>query len=113
MDFPYRFCRNAWLPFTRGAEERTICKAMVRPLLEYGKAIWGPLGDIKIVESVQHKATKIINHLRDNSYEEILKELKLPSLTYRRHCGDMVQVYKIVNGVIRIDGTKSGPQRVA
>ena len=49
-----------------------LYKAMVRPHLEYGNTIWGPFykGDIKLVESVQRRATKIIPELRDKPYEE-------------------------------------------
>ena len=61
---------------------------MVRPHLEYGSAIWGPYyqADIKTVEAVQHRVTKLIPTLR---IEDRLKSLKLPSLVYRRRRGDM------------------------
>ena len=77
---------------------------MVRPVLEYGNAIWGPFFqcDIKTVESVQRRATKLIPHLSDLSYEERLHNLKLPSLAYRRKRGDMILMYKIINEKIRI-----------
>ena len=49
----------------------TLYKSMVRPHLEYGNAIWGPcyMGDMKLVEGVQRRATKLIPQL----YEERLK----------------------------------------
>ena len=45
------------------------------------------------------RATKIIPSLADLPYTERLKELKLPTLSYRRVRGDMIQVFKIMNGM--------------
>ena len=83
----------------------TLYKALVRPHLEYGNAIWGPfyLGDIRKVEAVQRRATKIIPELKDKPYEERLRELELPSLVYRRMRGDMILMFKVMNGAVRID----------
>ena len=93
--------------------------------MEYGNTIWGPFyeGDIKMVESIQRRATKMITGLHDKPYEERLKELKLPSLVYRRRRGDMIQMYKVINGLVRINvgdlftsakvsHTRGHPQRV-
>ena len=78
---------------------------MVRPHLEYGNAIWGPffIGDAKMVEAVQRRATKLIPELKNQPYEFRLRALNLPSLVYRRKRGDMIQVYKILNGMVRVD----------
>ena len=95
--------------YTRDAKTiACLYKAMVRPHLEYGNTIWGPFykGDIKLVESVQRRATKIIPELRDKPYEERLRKLRLPSLTHRRRRGDMIQMYKVVKGIVRIDMSK-------
>ena len=72
---------------------------MVRLHLVYGNTIWGPYyqGDIKAVESVQRRATKLITVLKDKSYEEGMRELKLPSLVYRRRRGNIIQMFKIMN----------------
>ena len=59
--------------------------------------------DIKKLEAVQRKATKLITSLKDKPFGERLKELKLPSLVYRRKRGDMIQMYKIMNNLVRID----------
>ena len=82
-----------------------LYKAMVRPLLEYGNVIWGPhyKMDMRSIESVQRRATKLIPELRDKSYEERLQQLSLPSLVYRRRRGDMIVMYKIVKGLVRVD----------
>ena len=83
----------------------TLYKAMVRPHLEYANSIWGPFykGDIKTAEAVQYRSTKLIPELKDKPYEDRLKALQLPSLTYRRKRGDMIQMYKIMNTLVRID----------
>ena len=81
---------------TRDARTITaLYMAMVRPHLEYGNTKWGPFyeGDIKMVESIQRRATKMITGLHDKPYEERLKALKLPARVYRRRRGDMIQMY--------------------
>ena len=37
--------------------------------------------------------------MRDCTYEERLKILKLPSLKYRRYRGDLIQTFKIIKGI--------------
>lgn len=78
---------------------------LVRPHLEYGNIIWHPRHRIdKLqIEKIQRRATKLIPHLKHLPYEERLQVLKLPSLDFRRHRGDMIQVYKIMNGLDRLD----------
>ena len=45
----------------------------------------------------------MISGLRGNNYEEKLTELKLESLESRREMFDMVQVYKILHNVDKVD----------
>ena len=84
----------------------TVYKTLVRPHLEYGNVIWHPkyVADIQKVESVQRRATKLINNdLKDKPYQDRLKKLNLFSMEYRRQRGDMIQVYKILKGMDRLD----------
>ena len=93
----------------------TLYKAMVRPHLEYDNVIWGPYyqADIKSLESIQRRATKLITALKDNAYKERLIELKLPSLVYRRRRGDMMQMFKIMNKLVRLDiNTLFSPSKI-
>ena len=47
-----------------------LYKSLVRPHLEYGNVVWGPLfqEDIKAVEKVQRRATKMVPGLGNMSY---------------------------------------------
>ena len=80
---------------------------MVRPHLEYGNAMWGPvyIGDVHKVEKIQRRAIKMIYSIKNLPYEQRLRTLKLPSLIYRRRRGDMIQMFKIMEGLVRIDHT--------
>ena len=82
-----------------------LYKAKVRPILEYANNVCFPylVRDRAILESVQRRATKLMPGLRDMSYEERLKHLKLQTLTYRRACGDMIQVCKYVTGKLTVN----------
>jgi len=59
--------------------------------------------DIEEVEKVERRATKQVKSLRGLSYEQQLKKLNLPTLKYRRHRGDMIEVYKILHGIYNTD----------
>ena len=82
-----------------------LYKAIVRPCLEYGNIIWGPTYkvDEDLIEKVQRKATKLVPSIRHLSYEERLQCLGLPSLKYRRFCGDMIMTYNLLYGHLDID----------
>lgn len=75
---------------------RRMFIAFVRPHLEYGQHIWSPhlLKHINAIENVQIRATKLVNGLKDLDYEERLRRLNLPTLSYRRRRGDMIEIYK-------------------
>ena len=79
--------------------------SLVRTHLEYGNIIWGPFykGDIIAVEKIQRRATKMVPDIKQLSYEERLKELKLPSLLHRRRRGDVIQMHKILKNIVNVD----------
>ena len=80
-------------------------KVFVRPILEYCQEVWSPFlqKDIDEIENVQRRATKLIPGLREMTYEERLEKLKLFKLSDRRQRGDMIFLYKILNGLVDID----------
>ena len=86
-----------------------LFKAIVRPILEYGNNVWfnGLKKYSTKIENVQRKYTKHIKGLDKVPYEERLKQIKLPSLEYRQHRGDMLQVYKIAHNLYDSASTAS------
>ena len=74
--------------------------ALVHSHFDYAMAVWSPhlAKHINAIEGVQRRATKMIPTLKNLTYPERLKKLKLPTLAYRRARGDMIEVYKIVTG---------------
>ena len=76
----------------------TLYKSLVRPVMEYANVVWGPnyIGDCQMLEKVQRRATKCIPELFNLEYDDCLSALNLPSLSYGRHCADMLMVYNIL-----------------
>jgi hypothetical protein len=80
---------------------RPLFTTLVRPILEYGQAIWSPFqrGHIRKIESVQRAATKKINGFKNMSYEDRLRKLRLPTLRFRRMRGDAIEAFKIIHNL--------------
>ena len=75
-----------------------IFKGLVRPHLEYATAIWSPhlIKHIDYLENIQRRATKEIQNFSSLSYADRLRKLGLPTLSYRRIRGDLIQVFKMI-----------------
>ena len=84
-----------------------LYKSMVRPILEYGNVIWGLhyVLDQRKLEGVQRRTTKLVPSLRDESYTDRLISLNLPSLLYRFRRGDLIFLFKLLNGYFELDFT--------
>ena len=54
--------------------------------------------DKDILERIQRRATQIVQELANLPYEERLRQLNLTALEDRRIRGDLIGMYKIVNG---------------
>ena len=91
--------------FLDGPTVKKVYSILVRPILEYGNVIWAPTlkRDQRILENVQRRATKLIPELKCQEYCDRLKALKLPSLCYRRARGDMIEVYKYLHGIYKVN----------
>ena len=62
--------------------------------------MWNPSlkKHIQIIENIQRRGTKLVPELININYTDRLKMLNLPTLKYRRKRGDLIQVFKILNG---------------
>ena len=83
-----------------------IYKALIRPHIEYCVQIWSPstrYGNWSIIlelEKVQRKFTRLISGIGPLPYGERLRRLGLTTLAERRLRGDLIETYKIVNGLV-------------
>ncbi len=78
-----------------------LYKSLVRVHLDFASAVWSPskIKHVEQIESVQRRITKQLPGMKDLSYPERLRKLKLPTLSYRRIRGDLIETYKITNGL--------------
>ena len=53
--------------------------------------------DLALLQWIYHRATKMVDGLQNQPYEERLKRLNLFDFTYRRIRGDLILVYKILH----------------
>jgi ribonuclease P/MRP protein subunit RPP40 len=83
-----------------------LYKSLVRPHMDYCIQVWRPhyQGDIDQLERVQKRATKMIEECRGKDYNERLKICNLTTLETRRLRADLIEVFKILNGVDRLEG---------
>jgi len=81
-----------------------LIKVFIRPHLEYAQQAWSPhlKKDISLLESVQRRATKLLDSIAPLCYEERLKFLNLYSIEDRLKRGDMILMYRIMNDDLNI-----------
>lgn len=79
--------------------------SFVRPHLEYcAQACHSSLKkDIKSLERVQRKATKMVSGLSGMTYRDRLIQLNMFSIYYRKIRGDLIEVFKIYKGIDKLD----------
>ena len=78
----------------------TLYKSLVHPVLEYAAPVWNPLlvKDVLALERVQRRASRLAlgQKCGDMEYEDRLRKLKWPTLETRRLFLSLVECYKIV-----------------
>ena len=82
----------------------SLYKSLVRPHLEYCVSAWSPHynKDKDLLERIQHRFTRMVIGLRNLTYLERLKKLKLWTLEERRNRGDLIEVYKMCKGFTHV-----------
>ena len=82
-----------------------IFKSYILPHLDYAVSVRNPYmqKDIAILESIQRRYTRMIKGMTGLSYEERLTVLGLPTLQERRDMIDLTQVYRLRNGIDKIN----------
>ena len=91
-------------------DKRAFCvlyNQRVRPHLDYGMTACPPesAAEAKLLERVQGKATALVHGLKGLNAEE-RKKLGLMTLEERRERGDLIEVFKILKGLTKIDPTE-------
>ena len=82
-----------------------LYKALVRPRMEFAIQAWSPSlrKDIVRLERVQRRATKLVRIIAHLTYQERLTHLNMTTLEKRRERGDMLEVFKILKGLDRVN----------
>ena len=86
---------------------------MIRPILEYANTVWSPYTkkDISKIERVQRQSARFIiaNYSHHSSVTNMLANLNLPSLEYRRTTSSIILFYKIIHNLINIPSSDLMP----
>ena len=96
---------SSWILRTFRTRDPTIMlalfKLLVRPILEYSSVLWSPItkGEIQRLEEIQQSFIRKIAGI-SKIYSEALKELNLYSLERRRERYIVIQVWKMIEGLV-------------
>ena len=82
----------------------TLFKSIVGPHLEYGSNVWSVIykKEAMQIENLQRRATTLVKIIQHLSYTERLKYLVLPALQYRRLRAHMVETFKILCNIDKV-----------
>ena len=82
-----------------------LYKTFVRPKLEHASVVWSPwlVKDQQELEKVQKRVMRMVVGVEGSSYEERLEGVGLTTLVERRARGDMVETFKTLRGMNRVE----------
>ena len=82
-----------------------LYKTFVRPKLEYAVSVWCPWlrKDEEVLEKVQRRFVKMLSDAKGDTYEERLRSAGLTTLSERRLRGDMIETFKTMRGINRVN----------
>ena len=91
--------------FRKASNIVPLYKTFIRPKLEHAVAAWSPWleGDREAIEKVQKRLVRLISDKKGDSYEERLESIGLTSLVERRERGDMIETFRTMKGINRVD----------
>ena len=96
-----------WNTFHDLSREKFIVlyKSFVHPILEYCSTTWWPNRIMyhKEIENIYRRATKLIKSVTNLPYCDGLKMLDLTTLYYGRQRADIIQVYRIINSIYKLE----------
>ena len=80
---------------------KLLFTSLVRPHLEFANSVWSPryVKDKVLIEGVLRRATKCVPGLSHLQYEDRLKKMKIPSMSFRRIRGDLIEVFKFMHNM--------------
>ena len=80
---------------------KLLYKSLVRAHLEYCNVIADPAFEkqANLLEEVLRRVTKLVLEIKYMACMDKLERVDLPSLYYRRHCGDTIDAYKYTHEI--------------
>ena len=97
---------ESWAKYKDPEIMMNLYNTYVLPHIDYGVVVCAPFlkKDIQTIGSIQRRFTRMITGMKGLRYDERLRKLNLPTLVDRRRKIDLVQAFKIRNGIDHVSG---------
>ena len=82
---------------------RILSKSLVSPILVYCSSAWSHYTKVSArkIEQIQRRAAEMVENIKYVSYSDCI--IGIPTLQFRRHRADMIEVYKFFSAYEDID----------